>query len=106
MEIVYDGIRMTPAEIVASLADSGAHVLGVSILSGSHLALLEDVIARMSADGLSHIPVVAGGIIPEDDAARLRSMGIARVYSPKDFQLNLIMADIVELADPGDVAAQ
>ncbi|MCP3971860.1 MAG: protein meaA [Rhodobacteraceae bacterium] len=106
MEIAYDGIRLTPAEIVAACQEQEPHVLGLSILSGSHVPLLEDLMGRMQAAGLAHIPVVAGGIIPEDDAARLRSLGVARVYTPKDFELTRIMFDIVELADPQAVAAE
>ena len=105
MDITYEGIRLTPEQIVARAAEEDAHVVGLSILSGSHLPLIEDVMARMRAAGLDHIPVIAGGIIPEDDAARLLAMGVARVYTPKDFQLNAIMRDIVVLAEPGAAAA-
>ena len=106
MAFDYAGIRLTPAEIVA--AAEGAHVLGLSILSGSHMPLIEETMRRLRAAGLGHLPIVVGGIIPEDDAGRLREMGVARVYTPKDFDLNAIMADIVKLADPGpgEVAAQ
>ncbi|WP_151718617.1 protein meaA [Gemmobacter serpentinus] len=106
MEIHYEGIRLTPAEIVSAAADQDVHVVGLSILSGSHLPLLEDTMARMRAAGLDHIPVVVGGIIPEEDAARLRGMGVAAVYTPKDFELNRIMLDIVALVDPEPVAAE
>ena len=105
MDITYEGIRLTPEQIVARVAEDRAHVVGLSILSGSHLPLIEDVLARMRAAGLDHVPVVVGGIIPEDDADRLRAMGVARVYTPKDFQLNLIMRDIVTLVDPEVQAA-
>jgi (2R)-ethylmalonyl-CoA mutase len=106
MEIDYAGIRLTPAEIVeAALADM-PHVIGLSILSGSHMPLVENVLARLREAGLGHVPLIVGGIIPEDDAARLRAMGVARVYTPKDFLLNAIMADVVELADPAKVAAE
>ncbi|MFV1442847.1 MULTISPECIES: protein meaA [unclassified Phaeobacter] len=98
MDITYDGIRMTPEELVASALADDAHVVGMSILSGSHLPLIEELMGRMNDAGLSHIPVVVGGIIPDDDAARLKKMGVARVYTPKDFELNAIMGDIVELA--------
>ena len=106
MDITYDGIRLTPAEIVDSAARDGAHVVGLSILSGSHIPLIEELMGLMRAAGLGDVPVVAGGIIPEDDAARLRAMGVAKVYTPKDFELNTIMADIVTLADPRARAAE
>jgi len=106
MEIHYDGIRLTPEQIVAEAADQQAHVVGLSILSGSHMPLIEEVMERLRAAGLGHVPVVVGGIIPEEDAARLRAMGVARVYTPKDFELNRIMFDIVALADPREVAAE
>jgi len=106
MEIDYEGIRLTPEQIVAAAQDSGAHVIGLSILSGSHIPLVEDVVARMRAAGLGHVPLIVGGIIPDDDAQRLRAMGVAKVYTPKDFALNAIMQDIVTLADPEAVAAE
>jgi len=106
MEITYDGIRLTPEEIVAAARENEPHVVGLSILSGSHIPLVEDLMARMTAAGIGHIPVIVGGIIPEDDAKRLRKMGVARVYTPKDFALNMIMSDIVTLADPRAVAAE
>ncbi len=97
MEVVYEGIRLTPAQIVNAALEESAHVVGLSILSGSHLPLIKDVMDRMRAAGLDDVPVVAGGIIPEADAEELRAYGVARVYTPKDFELNRIMADIVEL---------
>jgi ethylmalonyl-CoA mutase len=106
MEITYDGIRLTPSEIVAAAADGRAHVVGLSILSGSHVPLVETLMAEMRAAGLGHVPVVVGGIIPDADAERLRAMGVARVYTPKDFELNRIMFDIVALVDPKAVAAE
>jgi (2R)-ethylmalonyl-CoA mutase len=106
MDIRYEGIRLTPEQIVAAAQDDGAHVVGLSILSGSHMPLVEELMDRMRAAGLGHVPVVVGGIIPDDDAARLRAMGVARVYTPKDFELNTIMTDIVTLADPEAVAAE
>jgi len=104
MDITYEGIRLTPEEIVRAAQTEDAHVIGLSILSGSHLPLIEDVMARMRAAGLS-IPVVVGGIIPEDDAEKLRAMGVAQVYTPKDFELNRIMLDIVALVEPSARAA-
>ncbi len=106
MEITYEGIRLTPAEIVATAAETEAHVVGLSILSGSHLPLIEELMERMTAAGLAHVPVVVGGIIPDEDATRLTAMGVARVYTPKDFELNRIMFDIVALAEPKAVAAE
>ena len=106
MEIAYDGIRLTPEEIVARAGDEQAHVIGLSILSGSHLPLIEEILERMKVAGLNDVPVVVGGIIPDGDAERLLSMGVARVYTPKDFELNAIMDDIVTLSDPASVAAQ
>jgi ethylmalonyl-CoA mutase len=98
MEVVYEGIRLTPAQIVNAALEESVHVVGLSILSGSHLPLLRDILERMRAAGLDDVPVVVGGIIPDADAETLRAMGVARVYTPKDFDLNRIMLDIVELA--------
>jgi (2R)-ethylmalonyl-CoA mutase len=106
MDIAYEGIRLTPSEIVKAAQNDDAHVVGLSILSGSHIPLVEDMMGQMRDAGLGHIPVIVGGIIPDDDAARLKTMGVARVYTPKDFELNMIMEDIVTLADPAAVAAE
>ncbi len=106
MDITYDGIRLTPEEIIATARAQGAHVIGLSILSGSHVPLIADVMARLRAAGLGHIPVMVGGIIPDEDAEKLKSFGVARVYTPKDFELNNIMMDVVSLADPKEFAAQ
>ncbi len=105
MDFSYAGIRLTLDEIIQSVQDEAPHVLGLSILSGSHLALLNDLMDRMRRVGLVHIPVIVGGIIPDVDAVTLRSMGISRVYTPKDFELNKIMSDIIELARTPDSAA-
>ncbi|TVQ55402.1 MAG: protein meaA [Rhodobacteraceae bacterium] len=99
MEVVYEGIRLTPAQIVNAALEESVHVVGLSILSGSHLPLIREVMDRMRAAGLDDVPVVAGGIIPDADAAELKSYGVARVYTPKDFELNKIMADIVGLVE-------
>ncbi len=104
IDVTYEGIRMTPEEIIRRAVEEDAHIIGLSILSGSHLPLIEDVMARLRALGLS-IPVVVGGIIPDADAAALLKMGVAKVYTPKDFDLNRIMFDIVDLTDPGVAAA-
>ncbi|WP_297776667.1 methylmalonyl-CoA mutase family protein [uncultured Roseovarius sp.] len=106
MDIGYEGIRLTPEQIVNAALEDRAHVVGLSILSGSHMPLVEDLMERMRAAGLGDVPVIVGGIIPEDDARRLREMGVARVYTPKDFELNTIMMDIVTLVDPQAVAAE
>jgi len=105
MDVTYEGIRMTPEQIVASAIDEDAHVIGLSILSGSHLPLVTEVVERLAKAGRSDIAVVAGGIIPEEDAAALKAKGVAAVYTPKDFELNRIMMDIVALADPEEKAA-
>ncbi|CUH54310.1 protein meaA [Shimia marina] len=106
MDITYDGIRLTPEEIVNKALEDSAHVVGLSILSGSHIPLVEDLMERMSKAGLQETPVIVGGIIPDEDAQKLTAMGVARVYTPKDFELNTIMSDIVTLADPKPEAAE
>ena len=108
MEISYEGIRLTPDEIITAARNSAVHVIGLSILSGSHMPLMQDLMAKLHAAKLNHIPVIVGGIIPDEDAQKLRAMGIARIYTPKDFELNRIMFDIVALAnpDPDGIAAQ
>ena len=106
MEITYEGIRLTPAQIVEAASAQAAHVIGLSILSGSHVPLIQEVMARLRDAGLGHIPVMVGGIIPDEDAQKLKSFGVARVYTPKDFELNAIMKDVVALADPQQFAAQ
>ncbi len=105
MEIHYEGIRLTPEQIVAQAVAEQPHVIGLSILSGSHIALVADLLTRLNAEHLT-IPVIVGGIIPEADATTLRGMGVAAVYTPKDFELNRIMFDIVALVDRPELAAQ
>ncbi len=104
MAIHYEGIRLTPEQIVDQALNEAPHVIGLSILSGSHVALVGDLLDRLRAAGLV-TPVIVGGIIPDADAATLRAMGVAAVYTPKDFELNRIMFDIVALADPATLAA-
>ncbi|MFG1393695.1 methylmalonyl-CoA mutase family protein [Xanthobacter agilis] len=99
MEVVYEGIRLTPAEIVNAALEESVHVVGLSILSGSHVPLVRDVMERMRAEGLGDIPVVVGGIIPPEDEIQLKGFGVAAVYTPKNFELNRIMADIVSIVD-------
>ncbi|ANB35911.1 protein meaA [Rhodovulum sulfidophilum] len=106
MDISYEGIRLTPSEIVAAARAEGVDIVGLSILSGSHIPLMESLMRLMKEEDLTHIPVVVGGIIPEEDARRLRAMGVAKVYTPKDFELNRIMFDVVALISPEQVAAE
>ncbi|NND73959.1 MAG: protein meaA [Ilumatobacter sp.] len=97
MEVVYAGIRLTPEQIAASARDEDPDVIGLSILSGSHLSLVPAVLEHLRSMGVD-VPVVVGGIIPEDDRKQLASIGIAKVYTPKDFEIASIMRDIAELA--------
>lgn len=97
MEVVYSGIRLTPAQIAASARDEDPDVVGLSILSGSHMKLVPDVVARLRAEGCD-APVIVGGIIPEEDRAWLTSHGVAAVYTPKDFDIARIMREVAELA--------
>ena len=106
MDISYEGIRLTPDQIIEAARENAPHVIGLSILSGSHLPLVEEVLQKQREAGVGHIPLIVGGIIPDEDAKRLLAMGVARVYTPKDFELNMIMSDIVTLADPESIAAQ
>jgi (2R)-ethylmalonyl-CoA mutase len=99
MEVVYDGIRLTPAEIVQQAKDAKAHVVGLSILSGSHVSLVREVVQRLREAGMGDVPVVVGGIIPAEDVNILKQCGASAIYTPKDFQLNDIMAGIVKLVD-------
>lgn len=99
MEVVYEGIRLTPAQIVNAALEEGVHVIGLSILSGSHLALVHDVLDKMKENGLDDIPIIIGGIIPSEDAEELKKAGVAAVYTPKDFHLTEIMSDIVRIVD-------
>ncbi|MEM7507945.1 MAG: protein meaA [Pseudomonadota bacterium] len=101
MEVVYEGIRLTPAQIVNAAVEESVHVIGLSILSGSHMELIGDVLERMRKAGIDDVPLVVGGIIPDEDAAQLTAQGVARVYTPKDFELNRIMSDIVALVGEG-----
>jgi (2R)-ethylmalonyl-CoA mutase len=104
MEVVYDGIRLTPEEIVQSARDEGVHVIGLSILSGSHGVLVVDVVDRLRKEGLGDIPVVIGGIIPDDDARKLEEAGVRRVYTPKDFDFTRIMSEIVDVVSESNAA--
>ena len=106
MKIEYEGIRLTPQELVETVKSTKAHVVGLSILSGSHIPLVQDIITLLAKEGLTKIPIVVGGIIPEEDKAKLLKMGISKVYTPKDFEMNTIMMDIVNLAEPIEIAAE
>src|SRR5215207_5808561 len=99
MDVTYDGIRQTPAEIVAKARETKAHVIGLSILSGSHVPLVRDVKARLRLEGLDHIPVVVGGIVPPEDELVLKNIGVAAVYTPKDYALDQVMAGIVKVVE-------
>jgi (2R)-ethylmalonyl-CoA mutase len=104
MDVVYEGIRLTPTQIANSAAQEGVHVIGLSILSGSHRELIPAVLDALREAGAASIPVVVGGIIPEADADALRELGVAAVYTPKDWDLNRMMRDIVALvAERNDV---
>jgi ethylmalonyl-CoA mutase len=104
MQVVYEGIRLTPEEIVDAAQKQKAHVIGLSVLSGSHLPLVHDVAGRMKEAGLD-VPLVVGGIIPPEDAAELEKAGVAAVYTPKDFELNRIMSDVVRIVERANGAS-
>jgi (2R)-ethylmalonyl-CoA mutase len=99
IDVVYDGIRLTAEAIVTAAAEQRVHVVGLSILSGSHLPLAREVIARMKKAGLADVPVVVGGIIPAQDAEALKDAGAAAIYTPKDFELNRILSDVVRITE-------
>ncbi len=99
MDVVYEGIRLTPEQIVSAALEEGVHVVGLSILSGSHISLAREVMTRMRDAGLDDVPVVIGGIIPQQDAEDLLAQGISRVYTPKDYDLGQIMSDIANLVE-------
>jgi (2R)-ethylmalonyl-CoA mutase len=97
MEVVYEGIRLTPEKIAESALQEGVHVVGLSVLSGSHLSLVPQVIRCMKQRGLNRIPIVLGGIIPKQDIPKMDLNIIQRVYTPRDFDLNKIMNEITEV---------
>ena len=99
MDVVYEGIRFTPAEIAAQAKAANAHVVGLSILSGSHLDLVRETIAELRKAGLENVPLVVGGIIPPEDARALGQMGVTRIYTPKDFKITGIMGDVVKVVE-------
>ena len=104
LDVVYEGIRLTPAQIAASALQEGVHVVGLSILSGSHRELVPAVVEALRAGGVD-VPVVVGGIIPEADVEPLRAAGVAAVFTPKDFDLTRVMADVVALVAARQAAA-
>jgi (2R)-ethylmalonyl-CoA mutase len=110
MEVTYDGIRQSPSEIVAKARETRTHAIGLSILSGSHVPLVREVMARLRLEGLDHVPLVVGGIVSPEDELVLRNMGVAAVYTPKDFAMDAIMADLVRVVGrsrpPGPDAGQ
>jgi ethylmalonyl-CoA mutase len=95
-EVVYSGIRLTPAQIVAAAVEEDADVVGLSVLSGSHLSVVPEVLDGLRAAGLTDVPVVVGGIIPDADAATLRAAGVARVFTPKDFEITQVLSEVVD----------
>jgi (2R)-ethylmalonyl-CoA mutase len=97
-EVVYQGIRQSPEQIAAVARDEDVDLIGLSILSGSHMDLVREVMSRLAAAGVA-VPVVVGGIIPPADESRLRAEGVAGVYTPKDYELGRIMADLADLVD-------
>jgi (2R)-ethylmalonyl-CoA mutase len=98
-EVIYQGIRSTPQQIARAAADEDVHVIGISILSGAHNLLVPDVIEQLRSEGIDPMatPVVVGGVIPDEDAEKLRELGVARVYTPKDFDLTRMMGEIADL---------
>ena len=98
-EVVYEGIRLTPAQIANTALEEGVHVVGLSILSGSHIQLVNAVMERMRALGLENVPVIAGGIIPPKDSEILKKSGVTAIYTPKNFRLSEIMSDIIDIVD-------
>jgi (2R)-ethylmalonyl-CoA mutase len=104
MDVIYQGIRLTVEEIVATAQQEDVDAIGLSILSGSHMALVPAMLDQLSKAGMSDVPLIIGGIIPEDDAAALRKLGVAGVYTPKNFELSRIMSDIVAMIEQRQAA--
>jgi len=98
-EVVYEGIRVTPAQLARAAADEGVHIVGLSVLSGAHLELVKDVMSKLREQGLADVPVVVGGIIPDQDASALTGAGVRAVYTPKDYDIGRILDDLVGLVE-------
>ncbi|MDH3994116.1 MAG: cobalamin-dependent protein, partial [Gammaproteobacteria bacterium] len=96
-EIVYEGIRLTPSQIARAAQEEGAHLIGLSVLSGSHMELVDDIHRELETIGAADLPLIIGGIIPEDDAQQLKAKGVQAVFTPKDVDMNAIMADMVDI---------
>jgi (2R)-ethylmalonyl-CoA mutase len=96
--VAYDGIRLTPVEIAKAAREKKPHVIGLSILSGSHKELVAEVMRELKAAGMTDTPVIVGGIVPPEDEADLKALGVSRIYTPKDFDLNAIMGDMLDIA--------
>src|SRR5262249_31998900 len=101
MDVVYDGIRLTADAIATAAVEKNVHVVGLSILSGSHLTLVQEVMAGLRENGVTRLPVVVGGIIPPQDARALKEAGVADVYAPKDFALMRLWADLSRTVEGG-----
>ena len=97
MEVVYEGIRLTPEQIAESALQEGVHAVGLSILSGSHLRLVPEVVSGLDARGLGRVPVVLGGIIPEADAAHLPAHAVRRVFTPRDYHLGKVVGEVLDV---------
>ncbi len=102
MEVDYAGIRLSPDQIIDAIAETQPHVIGLSILSGNHIPLIAEIKKELELGQMSHIPIVVGGIIPAEDERKLTELGVAKIYTPKNFELNQIMADLVELTVDGN----
>jgi (2R)-ethylmalonyl-CoA mutase len=102
-EVVYQGIRLTPSQIARAAVEEDVHVIGLSILSGAHGLLVPEVLERLTAEGVdpARVPVIVGGVIPDADAVKLKELGVAQVYTPKDFDLSLMMGEIADLVGRG-----
>ena len=98
-EVVYQGIRLTPEQIATAAVEEGVHVIGLSILSGAHGLLVPEVLDRLRTEGVdpAEVPVIVGGVIPEEDERKLLELGVAKVYTPKDFDLSLMIGEIADL---------
>jgi (2R)-ethylmalonyl-CoA mutase len=105
MDVIYQGIRLTPEEIVTTAQQEDVDAVGLSILSGSHMTLVPEILRGLRAAGMADVPLVVGGIIPEDDARALAAMGVAGVYTPKNYELSAIMNDIVSMIAAARVAS-